>query len=113
MVEKISDRFASGCDSLTSVELPECVTEIGSEFLSVCTSMECIDLRNTALQRIDEAFAGECHSLTKVYLPDSVSEVGRNFLCFMNDDATSFVPHGGRIDVVSGSPAVKAAETAE
>ena len=82
-----------------------------------CPKMECIDLRNTALQRIGSGFGCECRGLTKVYLPDSVSEVDENFLCSMAADETmtaeiTWVPHGGRIDVVSGSPAVKAAETA-
>ena len=111
-IQKIGGDFASNNHALTSVELPDCVTEIGRAFLGCCKNMECIDLRNTALQRIDRLFGFECRGLTKVYLPDSVSEVGREFLCCMNVDGT-VVPHGGRIDVVSGSPAVKAAETAE
>ena len=113
-MQKVDEFFAGGCAMLTSVELPDSVTEIGLGFLRQCRKLQCIDLRNTALQRIDDMFAFDCCALTKVYLPDTVTEVGENFLCCSdtNDDTAVYVPHGGRIDVVSGSPAVKAAEAA-
>ena len=64
--------------SLTSVKLPACVLEIGSDFLSLCTALKHIDLKHTRLQRVGAKFLYDCPATA--CLPNSVTEVGPDFL---------------------------------
>ena len=94
--------FLSGCVNLTSVQLPACLTEISDYFMGRCTSMEQLDLQHTSLQRIGSDFLLDCGDrLTTVHLPATVEVVFSGFLegC-------------GRVNVVSTSPAVRAAAAA-
>ena len=96
--DRVVKGFAHDCPNLTSVLLPDTLTEIGDHFVGKCERIQLIDLNNTALQRVGKHFASDCPNLTTVTLPDTVTEVGTAFL------------HGSdRVVQVNGSTAVHSA----
>ena len=54
-LQRIGDAFAFQYPNLTTVTLPDTVTEVGNNFLRECNKLQVIDLQNTALQRIGDA----------------------------------------------------------
>ena len=63
-----------GCDGLTSVVIPEGVTEIGPYAFSDCTGLTSVVIPDSVTKIGDEAFCG-CCSLTSVEIPDSVTDI--------------------------------------
>lgn len=64
-----------GCESLTSVTIPDGVTEIGACAFQGCTKLKDVTLPDSLTKLDDWAFYG-CTSLTSMALPESVSEIG-------------------------------------
>lgn len=79
-VKTLDNTFMNGCEKLTSIELPDSITEIYSDFMYFCPSLISIVLPNN-LTRIGDRFMNEYHKLTSIDLPNSVSQVGDNFMC--------------------------------
>lgn len=60
---------------LTSVVLPEEVTEVEARAFSDCTALENITLPNS-LKKIGVSSFSSCYNLTEIILPENVSEIG-------------------------------------
>ncbi|MDA0848436.1 MAG: leucine-rich repeat domain-containing protein [Verrucomicrobia bacterium] len=70
------------CTSLTSIELPDSITEIGEGTFILCNSLTSIELPDP-LTTIRNNLLSYCPALTSVVIPDSVTTIEENafFLC--------------------------------
>lgn len=66
-----------GCTALTGIEIPESVTLIGRNAFNGCSSLTHVTLPDTVSEVGDWAFAA-CTSLDVVEIPESVSQLGSN-----------------------------------
>ena len=64
-----------GCDSLTSIDIPNSVTSIGISAFGGCESLTSIKIPNSVTSIGGAAFR-ECYSLTSINIPNSVTEIG-------------------------------------
>ena len=71
---KISGMF-SDCSNLTSIEIPEGVTSIGSYAFSACSSLTSITIPD-GVTSIGYCAFSDCRSLTSITIPDSVMSIG-------------------------------------
>ena len=71
----IANHAFSSCTSLTSVTIPNSVTNIGDSAFSYCGSLTSVTIPNSVTSIGDSAFNG-CTSLTSVTIPDSVTSIG-------------------------------------
>ena len=69
-----SDAF-SGCESLTSIVIPNSVTSIGEYAFCDCESLTSIVIPNSVTSIGLSAFEG-CESLTSIEIPNSVTSIG-------------------------------------
>ena len=69
------------CTSLTSITIPNGVTNIGGWAFQGCTSLITITIPNSVSNIGDGAFWG-CSSLTNVTIPDSVTNIGTNAFAY-------------------------------
>ena len=74
-VKCIDDWAFSGCESLTSVTIPNSVTSIGEYAFSGCTGLTSITIPNSVTSIGENTFA-YCESLTSVTIPNSVTSIG-------------------------------------
>lgn len=65
-----------GCDSLKTIKIPHRVKTIKSSTFNNCTSLETIELPSHLEKIGDNAFA-DCESLKEIDIPDSVSDIER------------------------------------
>ena len=65
----------SGCNRLTSIEIPDSVTSIGDGAFYYCSSLTSIVIPDSVTSIGYGAFHG-CSSLTSVVIPDSVTSIG-------------------------------------
>ena len=72
-VTNIGDGTFFYCKSLTSINIPDCVTSIGVFF--DCDSLTSINIPDSVTSIGDYAFSG-CDSLTSINIPDSVTSIG-------------------------------------
>ena len=70
-VKVIGDSAFQGCESLTSINIPNSVTTIGNWAFEGCNSLTSINIPNSVTTIGDWAF-GECDSLTNITIPSSV-----------------------------------------
>ena len=64
-----------GCSSLTSIEMPNNVTNIGGSAFSGCSSLASIEIPNNVTNIGGSAFSG-CSSLTSIVIPNKVTTIG-------------------------------------
>ena len=72
----ICDDAFYDCTGLTSVVIPDGVTEIGEEAFRGCTGLTSVVIPEGVTKIEYEAFRG-CTGLTSVVIPDGVTEIGR------------------------------------
>ena len=66
--------FFNGCTSLSTIEISDSVTSIGSGVFASCTSLSSVTIPNSVTSIGSSAFAS-CSSLTSVTIPDSVKSI--------------------------------------
>ena len=73
-VKVIGDSAFNGCESLTSINIPNSVTTIGNKAFIYCDSLTSINIPNSVTTIGEEAFCG-CDSLTSINIPNSVTTI--------------------------------------
>lgn len=71
-VKEIADYAFYGCSQLTSVSIPNCVTNIGCMTFSGCSELTEVVLPNN-IQSLNEYVFKDCSSLTGITIPSSVT----------------------------------------
>ncbi len=74
-VTSIGDSAFCGCDSITSIIIPEGVTSIGDNAFTYCFSLVSITIPDSVTSIGDWVFA-YCSSLVSINIPDSVTSIG-------------------------------------
>ena len=74
-VTNIGDNAFYGCNNLKSVEIPNSVKSIGDYAFSGCNNLKSVTIPNSVTSIGDNAFR-ECSNLKSVEIPDSVKSVG-------------------------------------
>ena len=64
----------SGCSSLRSITIPNCITTIGESTFEGCSSLTNINIPSSVTSIEDFAFSG-CSSLTSITIPESVTSI--------------------------------------
>ena len=73
--DSIGDSAFSDCSNLTSVVIPDGVTNIGSSAFSDCSNLTSVVIPDSVTTIGNYAFLG-CSSLTSLKIPDSVTSIG-------------------------------------
>ena len=74
-ITEIGEGAFNGCESLTYAHIPNSVTTIGDSAFDHCTSLTSVTLSDSVTSIGNKAFAN-CTSLTSVNIPDSVTTIG-------------------------------------
>ena len=74
-VKSIGDSAFVGCESITSVTIPNSVKSIGDSAFSNCKSLVTITMPD-GLTTIGKSMFSHCRSLTSITIPDSVTSIG-------------------------------------
>lgn len=74
-VTTIANNAFWGCESLTSVNIPNTVTEIGSDAFYDCSRLTSVTIPNSVTEIGGGAFYN-CSSLTSIIIPNTVTEIG-------------------------------------
>ena len=93
-VKVIGDEAFQGCESLTSINIPNSVTTIGNWAFEGCNSLTSINIPNSVTTIGDWAF-GECDSLTNITIPSSVvTIIGNPFMLWygnLKNESKAFI----------------------
>lgn len=73
-VTEIEEAAFLCCHDLTSITIPDSVTKIGEAAFYYCTSLTSVTIPDSVTKICEHAFYG-CTSLTSVAIPDSVTEI--------------------------------------
>jgi hypothetical protein len=83
-VTSIENNAFQGCVNLTSINIPEGVTEISGDTFSGCKSLTSITIPASVTNIWGKAFQG-CESLSSITIPASVNYIGEDaFSCCSN-----------------------------
>ena len=91
-VKVIGNRTFKGCDSLTSINLPDSVTNIGDCALMGCKSLTNINIPNSVTNIGHAAFAF-CRSLTNIDIPNNVTNIGEGAFYFCKSLTNINIPN--------------------
>ncbi len=80
-VTNINDGAFGGCSSLTSIDIPNSVTSIGIGAFEDCSSLTSVTIPNSVTSIGGWAFSG-CSSLASVTIPNSVTSIGNWAFCY-------------------------------
>lgn len=72
---ELSAGFFSGCTSIESCILPESINKIGANAFKDCSNLKAIDIPESVTEIGSKAFAG-CTSLTSIIIPSKVNNLG-------------------------------------
>ena len=75
--ESLGEYAFGGCNSLTSVSLPQGLKSIGKQAFSGCTALEGLTIPDSVTEIGEGAFDG-CAALKSITLPDGVTSIGRS-----------------------------------
>ena len=76
-ITSIGNKAFSRCSGLTSITLPSSLTSIGSHAFDSCDGLTSIDLSNcTSLTSIEQGAFSSCSNLTSITLPESLTSIG-------------------------------------
>ena len=75
-VKVIGNSAFWGCESLSSINIPDSVTYIGNDAFRECKSLNSINIPNSVTNIGNRAFKG-CDSLKRINIPNSVTNIGR------------------------------------
>jgi hypothetical protein len=89
----------SGCTSLISVIISDCVISIGNSAFSSCSSLTSINIPNSVISISDSAFR-HCTSLTSINIPNSVTEIG--YYAFEDCTSLTSVTIPNRVTIIKG-----------
>ena len=79
------------CSNLTSVTIPDCVTEIGESAFSSCYRLESVTIPDNVTTISDHAFEN-CSSSTSVTIGDSVTYIGNYAFSFCRNLTSVTIP---------------------
>ena len=82
----------SGCTELLTIDIPDTVTYIGYSAFYGCSSLESIDLSNTGVEYLEWGLFNSCTSLTNVTLPSRVYTIGGEVFANCKSLATIVLP---------------------
>ncbi len=77
-----NDAFCE-CTGLTSITIPDSVTSIDSQAFERCSGLKSIKIGNSVTSIGEDAFCG-CPGLTSVMIPESVKKIGENAFGYYN-----------------------------
>lgn len=89
----IGDDIFYSCKSLTSITIPNSVTEIGFSAFAGCKNLTSITIPDSVTKIGDSAFSG-CSSLTSITIPDSVIDIGIMAFLGCKNLTTITIPDG-------------------
>ena len=89
---RLEDTFDS-CTSLTSIELPSGVIEIGYSTFEECTSLTSINIPSGVTSLGQKAFSG-CTSLTSIGLPSGLTSIGVSAFTYCTSLTSIELPSG-------------------
>ena len=88
----IKDGMFFQCNSLTNVNIPNSVTEIGSSAFSGCSSLTNITIPENVTEIKNHTFSN-CDNLTSITIPDSVISIGEYAFRHLSKLASIYIPH--------------------
>ena len=97
-VTNIRESAFSGCNGLTSITIPNNVTDIGKSAFSGCSGLTSITIPNNVINIGESAFSS-CDGLTSITIPNSTTSIG-NFV-FSGCKAVSYVRVTGKGEMSS------------
>ncbi len=75
-VTDIGERAFYGCSSLTSLTIPDSVASIGLRAFYGCSSLTSLTIPNNSVTSIGNLAFSNCSGLTSLTIPDSVTSIG-------------------------------------
>ena len=87
----IGDNAFHYCTKLTSVTIPNSVTEIGSSAFSYCEGLTSVVIPESVKKIGDQAFSN-CEALTSVVIPEGVTEIGDAAFSFCKGLTSVVIP---------------------
>ena len=82
----------NGCNSLSSVTIPEGVTSIGENAFQYCSSLTTIVIPNSVSQIGNNAFF-QCSGLTSINIPNSLTTIGTNVFSLCSSLTSIIIPN--------------------
>ena len=91
-VKVIGDSAFWGCESLSSINIPNSVTNIGNRAFKGCDSLKRINIPNSVTYIGRCAFLS-CNSLTRINIPTSVTNIGEGAFAFCRSLTNIDIPN--------------------
>ena len=87
----ICDGAFGACEKLSSIHIPDSVTNIGDGAFSCCEKLTFIHIPDSVTSIGDRAFSG-CENLTSIHISDSVTSIGRGAFVSCYDLTSIHIP---------------------